>query len=388
MKLNIKKQIRNKSLSFLILLIPLLSQCNKATKKTDSSDLKNINVSVASLKETITKEELIDTLWNVRLESDGNNLISKCDKVVSHKDYLYILDWGQQKVFAFSMNGKYLGNIGRRGRGPNEYLHIEEIYVTPYDQVVLYDAPDHKLFYYTLSGDFVKIEEEPLSFVNMRELPNGSKIYYTDKKYNEQEKIRNTHITIRTKSDNILVFLPNKAEIEVKMRSPDTYLFNSNDAFFFHLPFRNSIYQIQKVKIQNNRLVEKYRITFNRKGIPENVFTSTIDENKFLNDYARSNNYISIIGSVQATESHIIIPLFCNLKLAGNIWISRISGKAIATGKILIDENTYLPGLTRSTRGDTIICIKDAYYSMSTGIDLNLKDNENPEVTFYVLKKF
>lgn len=100
-------------------------------------DVKEIKV------EELTGDFLkIDSIFNsittVKLETNENNLIKHCQKVLLSNDRIYILN-GKSNLFVFSLDGKFIQEISRKGRGPGEFFELRDFQVDKNDNIYLLD---------------------------------------------------------------------------------------------------------------------------------------------------------------------------------------------------------------------------------------------------------
>jgi len=365
-----------KSLLFSILMI-ILCDCKK-----QSSEVQIINVPVNNLDNMVSYNTLIDTLWVRKLDTTGDNLISMCFRIILYENYIYVFDLPQQTVFIFNDEGKYLAKIDSKGKGPEEYIQINHISMNK-NNLVLYDGVRKKLIFYSPDGEFIEEKDEPIAFLNMLDLNNGSRVYYTGHLFNQDRNILNHNVTIRTRNNKIRNFIDNTGEFENKISSCDNYFFQAGNTVFFQIPFRNTIYEVDK-----DFLTPKYEIHLDKKFIPEYAFKTIKDLNEFRFKFY-NDEFIYLLGSIQATPNHIIIPLFSNQKLIGHVWYSRHTGKVIIGKGIINEENgENVPFYARFAKGDTLVTALDGIYESATDQELHREDNENPTLIFYRLKKF
>ena len=86
-------------------------------------------------------EDMFAELTSVDVDSDGN---------------IYILDREDKKVKIFDNAGKFVKKFGRDGQGPGEMNVPITIQVTPDNELVVSDALNQRLMYFTLEGEFIR----------------------------------------------------------------------------------------------------------------------------------------------------------------------------------------------------------------------------------------
>lgn len=86
-------------------------------------------------------EDMFAELTSLDVDSDGN---------------IYILDRKEKKVKIFDSAGKFVRKFGRDGQGPGEMNVPITIQVTPDSELVVSDALNQRLMYYSLEGEFIR----------------------------------------------------------------------------------------------------------------------------------------------------------------------------------------------------------------------------------------
>jgi len=61
------------------------------------------------------------------------------------EDNFYIFDKYSLKIHKYNKHGKYIKSVGRRGRGPKEFLHFSFVYVNQKDQIIVIDRYQNKI---------------------------------------------------------------------------------------------------------------------------------------------------------------------------------------------------------------------------------------------------
>ena len=92
-----------------------------------------------SLGEGESEEEMFGELTSIDVDSDGN---------------IYILDRKVKKVKIFDSEGKFLRKFGKDGQGPGEMNVPITIQIISNDELVVSDALNQRLMFYSLEGEF------------------------------------------------------------------------------------------------------------------------------------------------------------------------------------------------------------------------------------------
>lgn len=162
-------------------LFLLLSSCNNMENTSIQRTPTNI------IKIPLTTEEdyfswnniKIDTL--IPFETKNNCLISEIQSAKYYKDYLFIHDFRFNNLFCFQSNGKFLRKIGRKGKGPSEYLEIRDFQIVD-DKIYILDYNRIHIFNFN-NGEFLstininnEYENKTYNFSNL--YPIGTDNFY------------------------------------------------------------------------------------------------------------------------------------------------------------------------------------------------------------------
>lgn len=110
--------------------------------------------------------ELPDSLLGQKEYILLDTLNSDCDfgqmsKVLIKNNRIYILDSHLKKIVVYNAKGKGIGQVGRRGQGPDEYLDIADFDVTSDGSVYFIDGRLDKLFCFNDQLEFCKAYSLP-----------------------------------------------------------------------------------------------------------------------------------------------------------------------------------------------------------------------------------
>ena len=111
------------------------------------------------------------------LETSEECLVGEVYKLSCRNKKYYILDRHLQKaLFVFDEEGKFRNRIGRRGRGPGEFIEPTDFIVSD-STVTVFDMFGHKLLYYNPDGTFIRSVRLPYSIYEIESGGDGSAIY-------------------------------------------------------------------------------------------------------------------------------------------------------------------------------------------------------------------
>ncbi len=108
----------------------------------------------------IADTSVIETIRYITLETNKNCLIHNIDKIIFANNQFYILDIFQKAIMVFDEKGNYINKLQKTGKGPGEYIGINDFDIDADKNIVVYDNMAQKMIKY--SSGFSEYEEIPL----------------------------------------------------------------------------------------------------------------------------------------------------------------------------------------------------------------------------------
>ncbi|MBK8945420.1 MAG: 6-bladed beta-propeller [Ignavibacteriae bacterium] len=69
---------------------------------------------------------------------------------------IYVAERSELTIRVFDPNGNFLRRIGRRGRGPGEFLDITLMFINSDDEIIVFDNFNAKINFFKINGVFIK----------------------------------------------------------------------------------------------------------------------------------------------------------------------------------------------------------------------------------------
>lgn len=140
----------------LIAAIGLFWQCgHKSELQTKNSAGQEIVLNEISNE---LLHSLIDSIDFIPLETTHKSLIRSVAQLDIMDDYLYILNDDFASVLIYNRQGKLVNSIHNQGRGPQEYIRINGMYLDHLNhRIILSDTFSKRLLIYDSLGTFVSV---------------------------------------------------------------------------------------------------------------------------------------------------------------------------------------------------------------------------------------
>lgn len=180
----------------MVSIIFLLCNCTNGGNMEAETALKRIDTSFDKLLLDAVQIEYIDTTFKcIKLETKEHCFLGKVSKMKVFNEKLFLLDITSKALFCFDLEGKYVYKISCIGKGPGEYLNINDFDVAE-NKIILLDINGFKLIEYDLNGNFVK--EKRLRRTALRALAiYDEKIYaYTISTPRQDETMKKNWIVV------------------------------------------------------------------------------------------------------------------------------------------------------------------------------------------------
>jgi len=290
------------------ILVVLLFGCNAPSHNYTlpiSDNGKLISISDNIEDKALMLDELIDSLYYIKLGQIDQVSIEAIDKIVFSGDNIAIIDKQKKKgLYLFSDNGSFLGNIGNLGKGPNEYLSASDVAIDKSSgNIVVLDQYGKKLLYYDKNGGFLK--ENPISFYakDLSVLQNGNCAFYQLEGVNKELKKMNDYcllLTDETQKVTNYSFPYSYRDFCPKLTFGRLIDFiDTPNATLFNPYLTNEIYEIRN----NNTITLKYKLDFGSRDVLQRISNSTTNQDYL--ELINSNDYLYFSGKFLETKKHL-----------------------------------------------------------------------------------
>ena len=169
----------------LTLLILILTNCG--SKESVNANNYHIVDFKKALKKEIGFNEISDSLKFTFLQYDKQNPVGEILKYKITKNYLVVVDQ-QHKLFVFKRNGNLVSVIDDKGKGPSEYINIEDFIIDSNEKfIIVLDPKNEKILKYDIHGDYIKSYSMNYTHAaHISNLTNGNYCVYQSARFSEE----------------------------------------------------------------------------------------------------------------------------------------------------------------------------------------------------------
>lgn len=300
------KYIFNIYVTFILFASALIS-CNTSEVKfepEDTSNTEEIKIDFDTSK-ILPISSLIDTVQQIKLETNENNIIGEISKICSTKQkLLYILDRITNIISAFDYNGHLVLKINKNGMGVGEYKTITDFQIDKNASTIgIVDVMKRKFIKLDLAGNLIK--EYPVN--NMIGITKFSFLDNGDIAFSRgippEIDARKFSLIVTDKDLKLkesLLRYRNSSSATISAYNP----FQRFESETYYLPvYSNKIYSVD-----SNGVKPKYKLSFGNKWIPDDYAFSPAHTNGYrwiFNELPKSNFVYFVNFTV--TEKNVLI---------------------------------------------------------------------------------
>ncbi len=288
--------MNNKFLAIALLLIAFSLLNFSAINKNEKDELKIININVSNFKNSANLSDFLEVVKLIPLETSKESLIGEINNVVQFRENIYVFDLLSQKLLWFNSDGKFLGQIGQRGKGPGEYIEMHDFQVDTLKELI-YLSDFRKIHIFSLKGKWIKSVNTEFMASALCQSANNEFIFYGG---GREDRI------FRTDSDFKVInsFFPYSTAYRMTPRYP---LFNYEGKTAFHLPTCDTIYAIKDGKPK-----PLFYFDFNGKNFTKKDFDRLSPaEQENVHDYLlKGGRYAMCAGFLPLKNSAILSILY------------------------------------------------------------------------------
>lgn len=337
-----------------------------------------------SRSEVISIPEKVDTLFVenvseyeiIRLETTNNSLISHINKVKVFQDEIFVLDLELRKLSVFDKTGKFLRNIGRMGRGPGEFMLLENFEIDySRNELLLLDGNDSRLLIYDTDGNYKSSVYIRNMATSVARMANGNFVLLYG--LGELRGNDNYILTICDPKGNVLNrYIENPVTATFTIRTYNSLIPLSGGSIYFMPQFGNVVYSIS----ETDKIIPVWEMRSNSGliGFSDIVDSGITDDSmRFLFEFLKDKDYL--MGDMAINERYVCVE---NKFGSSTEWVvfEKNSKQAARFKNDLFGYSTYLDDNDNFWAAVYVDAVKE--------IGEPWNDGDNPPLVRYKLKEF
>jgi len=267
-----------------------------------SCQTKECKVSISIIEADATSNDelkLSEYFENFRmLKLPSDTVIGRIQRIKYENNRIYISD-SQQALFVFSEDGVLLYCFKKRGRGPGEYLGINDFMVNG-ETITILDRDQQRLITYDNSGK--NISTRNLGYFAQAISPSVDNSFFLFSDNAFSHKL--TRVSSGQEDSHFLAVDQERAKYLFIFAHHNFYRYQ-NSIYFFQ-PLNDTIYQ----SVDGGRMNQSYYVDFKGKNIPESFFKRQFSNVKEFFDELYTTSYAYGVYSFVLHERFIMFGNF------------------------------------------------------------------------------
>lgn len=255
----------------------------------------------------------------IPLETGGESLLGNITKLCSDSSSLFVFDRQNSLVLRFSMDGSFLGRIGRKGRGSGEYLEVMDMSLDLLrHEVCLLDLAGGKLLYYAYDGRYLRSQPLFYYYGNL-EFLGGRQVHSVSFGHNGRIPSIDCHRLVVSSSSQRPLFkgFPYPSSLRERFHwGNESPLRTCGGRVFYNHLLSDTIWEVC-----DSLCSARYVLDFPSRGplFPTSSLSSLSDDS-YASLVARHTHFMGIyllsedvLCCYLSAPNNIVTPLFCNL---------------------------------------------------------------------------
>jgi len=373
------KYISKIGLTIASLIILTIVTTSSKSDSIDKNKVRTLSISLQDIKLHGKVSDLFSINKLIPLEASDKSLINFIDKVKVASDRIFIYDYKSQRLLQFKNNGDFLRQIGQRGKGPGEYLELNDFEIDPKNEIV-YLLDYKRIHSYSFKGDYIGTNKTEY-FGYKIVLSNDNGFFFYGARMDDKLIVTNPKFRLQA------TYFPYSPAYEVD----NLYSFSQlADKTFFHLPRIDTIYEII-----NGSPVPSFFVNFNGRNFTSEDYSrlSEADKNNISEYQFNDRHHLWCVGFLPC-QDHVFLAI--NYRGQGHLGLYNLktdNKEFVDVSKIENDLfGIHVPFYPRGvTENEYIIDISphaliddktSAFYLANKTILENLSEYSNPVLLF------
>jgi hypothetical protein len=319
----------------------------------------------------------------VPLETTNDFLISQSPEIQIFENVYYVFDHNQESIILFNSNGKFIRKLGKKGKGPAEYINLNDFQIINKNKIAILSS--RKIIYYDSTFTFLKSIDIKSNDKNVYLFPLRFR-EYNEKYYlwqctsgYDQNKDQTKYLMYSWKDGNII-----KGFFPITEKVPETQRISlSQNRILINTLFESNIIYA----IDNDSLSPSYIIDFGRFTITDKILKTNTRKQIVESGFCYN------IGNVFETNDYLYFTYLQNF-IPMNVLYSKKTRK-IVKGKI--SGFTFMRGVDK----EQLISVNEAVmfkadfnrFDISDKLkqtlkSLNVNEFDNPVILRYSINPF
>jgi hypothetical protein len=366
----------------------------------DSKLERGVPIRIPEKLDNLLLSSVVDSIRYIQLETRSGYLIGSATKIVCFENRIYILDRDISKtIFVFDNTGRFLFQLGKKGRGPGEFTRPTDFVIDPVTRkIILLDQDLVKICFYDFDGAFLKELRLGFAPFYISVLNESTLAFYLGYlPFRRGNSMVRSNLVVTDTGGNIKgTFFPYETEQDPFRYYAHTTFYNSESRTLFIPPLEHSVYLVTRSEV-----VPLYSIEFGRESLPSDFIWSKKPKHELVDELRVYRHSIHNFFE----SSRWIYFSFFDKKEVASCFYSKVSGAVKVASVVADDIDGGFYAMPVGRWGEELVGLLESVYltklkertedRKTLKIGQNLKkflekidDTSNPLLIFYRLKTF
>ena len=350
-------------------------------------------------EEPLLLSQFVDTSWSVPLATAEDAVVGEIDKVLVHKDVIYVLDARKAKcLLTFDLNGNFLSKIGINGTGLGRFQQPDDFCINEEEEkIVIYDDLYQKLLYYSFDGTFMEEKKVNYLLFGLESLSGNNGYVLNSFGRSNLKTTDEPHRLLKTNPTNkihkkALAYSKKEEKLAIRLNRNE---FSSFENEILYAPgFLGKIYSVRGDKIEL-----KYQLDFGELALPKDYYEREMTQ--FVENFNEPNvkNYAYFSGPFFETQNHLVFNIIEGGRYYTCFYNKETDVLNYGLPKNDLSHSLETPLLLTTYQDEYLVAWGDSYYFATEKekygagkskevIEMldQLTPLDNPVLTFYKLK--
>ena len=259
--------LTNMKITLGIITIILILSCKSKIEYNYNGVIEKVYLAKSSF---LNNQSFFKDISYIKLSiSERDGLFSEINKILIKNDLIYLLDaTGQQYVYIFNLKGDFIQRIGKKGKGPGEYLRISDFDVDEKGNMFLCDRQGMRIIKYNEKGELIDDKRMPFRAEAINLLEGGDFIFSVEK--NSSRPIFGSKVVVTDSSFKVKhrYFLYDKNSLDDKMNF--NIFRETKEGIIYHKPVCDNLYLFDNKGI----ISKEFHLDFGNRTVPKELKNS------------------------------------------------------------------------------------------------------------------
>lgn len=234
----------------------------------------------ATYDKDISLKGLVKEISVLKLKTaqNPNSVVAEPKRIFLLNGKYFIWDKKFAGIKAYDAMGSFLYQIGSIGKGPGEYIRINDVHLIDSTKFVLL-CDNSRLQYYTTEGKYLKTVQPGLFATSFQLQDSGRILFYMNNNFNEKSRECNI-VLLDSNKVPVKSYFDTKTKEDIPSFDFTGFLHPGFNSLLFSIPYDDKVWTYK-----NGRFTVAYKFDLGANKLPEDVLQKNlVSKQKYRED--------------------------------------------------------------------------------------------------------